>query len=108
MLAGLIGSAGEIFVIALRLSAPVLLGLLLSDIILGTLSRAVPQMNVFMVSQPIQFGFCLLLLMLSLPGLVWFIARQLTQMIIVPALLRRCFHHEGHEAHEVRPVARRL
>ena len=84
VLAGLIGSAGEIFVIALRLSAPVLLGLLLSDIILGTLSRAVPQMNVFMVSQPIQFGFCLLLLMLSLPALVWFIARQLPQMMGVP------------------------
>jgi len=41
-------------------------------------------MNVFMVSQPIQFGLCLLLLMLSLPGLVWFIARQLPQMIGMP------------------------
>lgn len=82
--AGLIASAGEIFVIALRLSAPVLLGLLLSDIVLGALSRAVPQMNVFMVAQPVQFGFCLLLLLLSLPALVWFVARQLPLMIGVP------------------------
>jgi len=84
VLAGFISSAGEIFVIALRLSAPVLLGLLLSDILLGVVSRAVPQMNVFMVSQPMQFGFCLLLLLLSLPALVWFIAGQLPLLIGVP------------------------
>lgn len=84
MLDGLIGSAGEIFVIALRLSAPVLIGLLLSDIVLGVISRAVPQMNVFMVSQPLQFAFCVLLMMLSLPALVWFVMRRLPQMIGVP------------------------
>ena len=81
---GLIGSSGEIFTIALRISAPVLLGLLLSDILLGMLSRAVPQMNVFMVAQPLQFGLCMLLMMLSLPALVWFIVRQMPQMIGVP------------------------
>jgi flagellar biosynthetic protein FliR len=88
LFAGLIGSAGEIFTIALRLSAPVLLGLLLSDIVLGTIARAVPQMNVFMVSQPVQFGFCLLLLMLSLPLLVGFIMRQLPLMVGVSGGVR--------------------
>jgi len=81
---GMISSSGEIFTIALRISAPVLLGLLLSDILLGMLSRAVPQMNVFMVAQPLQFGLCMLLMMLSLPALVWFIVRQMPQMIGVP------------------------
>jgi flagellar biosynthetic protein FliR len=85
---GLIGSAGDIFVIALRVSAPVLIGLLLSDIVLGVLSRAVPQMNVFMVAQPLQFAFCLLLLMLSLPALGWFIIHQLPLMIGVPSTVR--------------------
>ena len=84
LLDGLIGSSAEIFTIALRVSAPVLLGLFLSDIVLGVLSRAVPQMNVFMVAQPLQFAFCIFLVMLSLPALVWFIARQLGQMIGVP------------------------
>lgn len=81
---GLIGSSGEIFTIALRISAPVLVGLLLSDIVLGVLSRAVPQMNVFMVAQPVQFGLSVLLMMLSLPALVWFIVRQMPRMIGVP------------------------
>ncbi|MGZ9243978.1 MAG: flagellar biosynthetic protein FliR, partial [Candidatus Binatia bacterium] len=82
--AGLVNSAGEIFTIALRISAPVLIGLLLTDIVLGIISRAIPQMNVFMVAQPVQFGFALLLLVLSLPAVVWFIARQIPLTIGVP------------------------
>jgi len=81
---GLVSSTGEIFSIALRVSAPVLIGLLLSDIVLGILSRAIPQMNVFMVAQPLQFGFTLLLLMLSLPALVWFFVRHFPLMVGVP------------------------
>ncbi|MGZ8522369.1 MAG: flagellar biosynthetic protein FliR [Candidatus Binatia bacterium] len=82
--AGLVNSAGEIFTIALRISAPVLIGLLLTDIVLGIISRAIPQMNVFMVAQPVQFGFAMLLLVLSLPAVVWFIARQIPLTIGVP------------------------
>lgn len=82
--AGLIGSTGEVFTIALRVCAPVLFGLLLTDIVLGIVSRAIPQMNVFMVAQPLQFAFGLVLLLLSLPVLVWFVARQLPLMIGVP------------------------
>ena len=84
VLEGLIGSSAEIFTIALRVSAPVLLGLFLSDIVLGVLSRAVPQMNVFMVAQPLQFALCVFLVMVSLPAVVWFIVRQMPQMIGVP------------------------
>jgi flagellar biosynthesis protein FliR len=67
-----VGSAGEIFSIALRISAPVVVGLLLSDAILGIISRAVPQMNVFFVAMPLQLAFGVLVLFLSLPAVVWF------------------------------------
>ncbi len=81
---GLVSSSGEIFVIALKLSAPVLISLLLSDIVLGMVSRAIPQMNVFLVAQPLQFGFALLVLLLSLPALVWFFVNQVPQTIGAP------------------------
>jgi len=80
----LVNSAGDIFAIALKISAPVVVGLLLSDVVLGILSRAIPQMNVFLVAQPLQFGFAILLLMLSLPALVWFVVHQLPNMVGVP------------------------
>ncbi len=68
----IVGSAGQIFSIALRVSAPVVIGLLLSDVVLGIMSRAIPQMNVFFVALPLQLAFGMLLLFLSLPAVVWF------------------------------------
>jgi len=84
LLEGLISSTGEIFTIALRVSAPVVIGLLLSDIVLGIISRAIPQMNVFIVAQPLQLGLVLLLLLVSLPAVVWFFVRQLPQLVGAP------------------------
>lgn len=74
----LIDAAGGIFSIALRVSAPVVVGLLLADVILGVTSRMVPQLNLFAVILPVQFAFGLLLLFLAIPFLVWFCADQLS------------------------------
>jgi flagellar biosynthetic protein FliR len=84
LLEGLVSSAGDVFTIALRVSAPGMIGLLLSDIVLGLISRAIPQMNVFMVAQPLQFGLVVLLLFLAIPSLVWFCIHQMPLMIGVP------------------------
>ncbi|MGH7927380.1 MAG: flagellar biosynthetic protein FliR, partial [Candidatus Binatia bacterium] len=84
LLEGLVSSAGEVFTIALRVSAPVVIGLFLSDIILGLISRAIPQMNVFLVAQPLQFGLALLLFFLAIPAFVWFLIRHMPSMIGVP------------------------
>jgi flagellar biosynthetic protein FliR len=73
----IVGSAGDIFSIALRVAAPVVVGLLLSDIVLGIVSRAIPQMNVFFVAMPLQLAFGMLLLFISLPAVVWFCADYL-------------------------------
>lgn len=67
----LAAAGGRIFAIALQVSAPVLVGLLLSDLVLGIVNRALPEMNVFLVALPLQFMLGLLLLLLSLPALVW-------------------------------------
>jgi flagellar biosynthetic protein FliR len=62
--------------------------LLLSDVVLGILSRAIPQMNVFMVAPPLQFAFALFLMTLSLPALVWFVVRQIPLMVGIPGGIR--------------------
>jgi flagellar biosynthetic protein FliR len=74
----LVGSAGALFPIALRVSAPVLIGALLADVVLGVMSRVVPQLNLFAVILPAQFAFGLLLLFLALPFFVWFCVDQLS------------------------------
>lgn len=84
----LVVSAGGIFAIALRVSAPVVVGLLLTDILLGIVSRTIPQMNVFVVALPVQFSFGVLLLLLSLPMLVWFCVHLMEDggMVLVPGI----------------------
>jgi flagellar biosynthetic protein FliR len=76
----LITVAGEVFSIALRVSAPVVVGLLLTDVLMGIVSRVMPQLNLFAVILPVQFAFGVLLLLLSLPAIVWFCVDHLSVM----------------------------
>lgn len=55
------------FVIAFQMAIPVVGSLFLLNIALGTISRAVPQMNIFVVGFPIQIFVGLLILLISMP-----------------------------------------
>ena len=70
--AGALFSAGvsfatKIFIIGLKLSAPVVIIMLITNILLGFIYRAVPQMNIFFVGQPVYIFLGLLTMMISLP-----------------------------------------
>ena len=57
----------EVFVAALKISAPVMMALFLVSVAMGVLARTVPQMNVFIVGFPVQIAVGLVALMISLP-----------------------------------------
>ncbi len=59
--------AGGLFRCALRAAAPVMVTLLLVNLALAILSRAVPQLNAMMVSLPVTFGVGLVMLGVALP-----------------------------------------
>lgn len=52
----------DIFIIGIRLAAPVMVALLLATVALGVMARAFPQMNIFMISLPLNIGLGLLIL----------------------------------------------
>lgn len=56
----------EIFLSGLRLSLPVLAALLITNLTLGILSRAAPQLNIFAVGFPITLSIGFLMLALSI------------------------------------------
>lgn len=60
------------FVIALKLAAPVVAALFMADLALGFIARTVPQMNVFVVGLPLKIGAGLVMVMLTLPVFIWF------------------------------------
>lgn len=55
-----------IFILGLKLAAPVLVSLLATTIILGIMARIFPQMNVFIISMPLNIGIGFLFLGTSL------------------------------------------
>lgn len=56
----------DVFVIGVRLAAPVMVSLLLASVALGVMARAFPQMNVFMISMPLNIGLGFLIMGITL------------------------------------------
>jgi len=52
----LVQLTSDVFILGIRLAAPVMVTLLLTSVVLGVMARAFPQMNVFMVSFPLNIG----------------------------------------------------
>ncbi len=65
----------SMFYLGVRLSLPLMAGLVLADIAMGIIARAVPQINVFMLEFPAKILLGLLLLLALLPGYVSVLTR---------------------------------
>jgi flagellar biosynthetic protein FliR len=64
---GLIGLTADVFVMAIKLAAPVITALFLTSLALGIIARTVPQMNVFIVGFPLKIGVGMAMIMFSIP-----------------------------------------
>lgn len=69
----LIRLSAELFVVGLKAGAPIIVALMLSTVSFGLVARTVPQMNIFIVSMPLNIGVGLLFIGLSLPHLAGYI-----------------------------------
>ena len=68
-IAYLMAMAGNMFVIALKIGAPVIVVLILTSVSFGLMARTVPQMNIFIVAMPLKIVVGLLFIVFSLPYL---------------------------------------
>ena len=57
----------EVFVIALKIAAPVFVSILIIDLSLGLVARLVPQMNVFIFGFPLKISVGILIIAFGLP-----------------------------------------
>ena len=67
----------QVFIIAVKISAPILMALFLVTAAMGVLARTVPQMNVFLIGFPLQIGVGLAALVIALPLFSVFVERLL-------------------------------
>lgn len=73
-----IDRTADIFRIGALVASPVIVALLLTQFVMGLISKAVPSVNIFIVSFPLTIGIGLALSVLALPTLARFCAKELT------------------------------
>lgn len=64
----LVRTFADTFMLALQISSPIVVAMILTDIGLGLLARTAPQYNVFVIGVPIKIFVGLSMLLLLLPG----------------------------------------
>jgi flagellar biosynthetic protein FliR len=57
----------RLFLLGLRVAAPVIGAVMVGNVVLGVLARTVPQLNILMVAFPVQIGIGLLTIGVSMP-----------------------------------------
>ncbi|NBW39616.1 type III secretion protein [bacterium] len=72
-----VSRVADVFRLGVLISAPVIVALLLTNFVMGLISKAIPQVNIFIVSFPLTIGIGLVLTGLSLPELSAFVQREL-------------------------------
>jgi len=66
----LIQIMGMVFIIAFKISAPIIAAALICDVALGILSRTMPQMNIFFVGIPLKIVLGLVVVMITIPAFI--------------------------------------
>jgi flagellar biosynthetic protein FliR len=74
----IVGITGTLFVVAVKLAAPIIVASFLLNVALAVLSRVAPQINVFVMSFPLKIGVGFVVLMASSPLLVYVFKEMLT------------------------------
>ena len=69
----LIKYSASVFVIAVKIAAPVMVSFFLIHIAEGIIARVIPQMQVFFVTQPLKIGLGFALLAFAVPTYVFVI-----------------------------------
>ena len=64
-----ISVSGEMFLIALKISAPVVIAMLISHLLLGFIYKAAPQMNIFFIGYPVYIFVGFVVILMGIPVL---------------------------------------
>jgi len=83
--------AGNMFVIAIKLGAPIIIVLLLTSVAMGLMARTVPQMHVFIVAMPLKIAVGFIFLGLTMPYMSGYLERLFTtNSVEIMSLLKLC------------------
>lgn len=82
----IIGIIVEYFVIGLKIAIPIVLIIILTDLCMGLISRAVPQINVMILGMPVKMLVGIIAIALSLPVIIKIIISNISY---IPDIIRK-------------------
>ncbi len=74
MLDNIIGIFQMLFSIGFKISAPILAAVLITDVVLGIISKTIPQMNVFILGMPLKILIGIIIIMITIPAFIYIVA----------------------------------
>lgn len=87
-----IAFAGQIFILAVKIAAPVMASIFLVDLALALVARAAPQWNVLFIGFPVKIGVGFLFMTLVFAAMTIYIGRFLSELTPMYALVLRASH----------------
>jgi len=69
LLPEIVSVSGKMFLIALKISAPVVIAMLISHLLLGFIYKAAPQMNIFFIGYPVYIFVGFVVILMGIPVL---------------------------------------
>lgn len=67
LVSGIVRLTGDMFILAIKVGAPVIVALFITNIALSVVSKTIPQMNILIVGFPLTIAGGILIMSLSLP-----------------------------------------
>jgi flagellar biosynthetic protein FliR len=72
----------QIFSIGFKISAPIVAAVIVTDVVLGIISKTIPQMNVFVLGMPLKILIGVLIIMITIPAFIYIVAMLTDNMNI--------------------------
>ncbi|WP_028595564.1 flagellar biosynthetic protein FliR [Paenibacillus assamensis] len=85
----------QAFIIALQIAAPLIVSMFLADVALGFLAKTAPQFNIFVIGIPLKIILGLVVLLLTMPSMVYVMEHLFSKMFQALDELLRLFAKGG-------------
>jgi flagellar biosynthetic protein FliR len=82
MLDNIIEVFQQLFSIGFRIAAPIVAAVLITDVVLGIISKTIPQMNVFILGMPLKILIGIIIIMVTIPAFIYVVAMVTDNMNI--------------------------
>lgn len=82
MIDNIVGIFKQIFTIGFKISAPIVAAIIVTDVVLGIISKTIPQMNVFVLGMPLKILIGIIIIMITIPAFIYIVAMLTDNMNI--------------------------